>query len=87
MLYRAWIGNTLESLYYDEGDPLPLKKNKQDSKWFTLLSKDYTMRYVLHHGIGLFPVNINTGEVCDCKMEWDADGEILSCPVCGLDGT
>jgi hypothetical protein len=33
------------------------------------------------------PVNINTGEVCDCKMEWDADGEILSCPVCGLDGT
>lgn len=32
-------------------------------------------------------VNVFAGEVCDCKMVWDEEGEVLSCPVCGLDGT
>lgn len=77
----------MSDLYYEQNTQLPLKKTHQDKKWFSSLNDEYTMRYVPHHGIGLFPVNINTGEVCDCKMEWDADGEILSCPVCGLDGT
>lgn len=51
------------------------------------LHEDYQMMWVPEYGIGLFPVNCRTGEVCDCKMEWNEDGSVLSCPVCGLDGT
>lgn len=51
------------------------------------LSPLYEMRAYPEHGLGIFPVNKETGEVCDCKMEWDETGEILSCPICGLDGT
>lgn len=51
------------------------------------LSPLYEMRECFEHGLGLFPVNKETGEVCDCKMEWNEDGTVLSCPVCGLDGT
>lgn len=51
------------------------------------LHSDYEMKEAPNHGIGLFPVNKQTGEVCDCKMEWNEDGTILSCPICGLDGT
>ncbi|WP_415912461.1 hypothetical protein [Neptuniibacter sp. QD37_11] len=51
------------------------------------LHPDYEMREVIEHGLGLFPVHRETGEVCECKMEWDEDGKVLSCPVCGLDGT
>lgn len=51
------------------------------------LSEDYEMRPIPCVGIGLFPVNKKTGGVCDCKMKWNKDGSVLSCPVCGLDGT
>lgn len=51
------------------------------------LNPAYEMREVIEYGWGLFPVNKKTGEVCDCKMKWNEDGTILSCPVCGLDGT
>jgi hypothetical protein len=51
------------------------------------LKPEYEMKEAFHYGIGLFPVNKNTGEVCECKMTWNEDGTILSCPVCGLDGT
>lgn len=48
---------------------------------------DYEMRYNLIEGFGMFPHHRKTGEICQCKMEWNEDGSILSCPVCGLDGT
>jgi len=51
------------------------------------LHPDYEMKQNFEHGLGLFPVNKKTGKVCDCKMAWNEDGTILSCPVCGLDGT
>lgn len=51
------------------------------------LAPQYEMRECVTHGLGLFPVNKETGEVCDCKMEWNDDGTVLSCPICGLDGT
>ena len=51
------------------------------------LHPDYEIKEAPTFGIGLFPVNKQTGEVCDCKMEWNKDGTILSCPICGLDGT
>jgi hypothetical protein len=75
------------SLYYDGREALPLHRTKQDDKYFSSLKPEFTMRYVLTHGTGMYPVNINTGQVCDCKMEWDDAGENLTCPVCGLDGT
>lgn len=48
---------------------------------------DYEMRQNLDHGMGMFPVNIHTGEVCDCKMVWYEDGKVLLCPNCWLEGT
>lgn len=51
------------------------------------LKPEYELRAVPEYGTGYFPVNKITGEVCECKMEWNEDGTILSCPVCGLDGT
>lgn len=51
------------------------------------LKPDFELREVLKHGLGYFPVNTETGEVCECKMKWNDEGTILSCPVCGLDGT
>ena len=51
------------------------------------LHQDYEMKEALHYGLGLWPVHRETGEVCGCKMEWNEDGTVLSCPVCGLDGT
>lgn len=51
------------------------------------MNPNYEMREVPEYGIGSFPVNKETGEVCECKMEWNEDGTILSCPICGLDGT
>lgn len=51
------------------------------------LNPDYEMKIVPEYGTGRFPVNKYTGEVCDCKMEWNEDGTVLSCPICGLDGT
>ena len=51
------------------------------------LHPDYEMKQNFEHGLGLFPVNRTTGKVCDCKMAWNEDGTILSCPICGLDGT
>ncbi len=51
------------------------------------LNPNYVMKPVLDHGPGVWPVNRNTGEVCDCKMEWNEDGTLLCCPVCGMDGT
>jgi len=62
--------------------------NKQELKERTKnLHPDYEMRFVPEHGTGMYAVNKKTGEVCDCKMEWNEDGTILSCPICGLDGT
>jgi len=51
------------------------------------LHPDYEMRYVPEFGTGMYPVNKFTNQVCDCKMEWNSEGTILSCPICGLDGT
>lgn len=51
------------------------------------MTPGYVMREVPEYGVGLFPVNEETGEVCECKMKWNAEGTVLSCPVCGLDGT
>jgi hypothetical protein len=51
------------------------------------LHPDYEYRECLEHGIGKFSVHRETGKACDCKMEWNEDGTVLSCPVCGLDGT
>jgi len=51
------------------------------------LHPDYELRSAPEHGISIFPVNKITGKVCDCKMVWNDDGTILSCPICGLDGT
>ena len=51
------------------------------------LSPLYEMKECFEHGLELFPVHKETGEVCDCEMRWNEEGTILSCPVCGLDGT
>jgi hypothetical protein len=51
------------------------------------LHSDYEMLFVASYGTGMYPVNKKTGEVCDCNMEWNEEGTVLSCPVCGLDGT
>lgn len=51
------------------------------------LHPDYEMKEAPEHGIGLYPVHRVSGEVCDCKMQWNAEGTKLTCPVCGLDGT
>jgi hypothetical protein len=71
--------------FYDEIEP----NFKTDGvNWRAkTLRPGYELRQVITHGLGVFPVNIETGEVCDCKMVWNEDGTILSCPVCGLDGT
>lgn len=45
------------------------------------------MRFVPEYGTGMWVVSIETGEVCDCKMEWNEEGTVLSCPVCGSEGT
>lgn len=51
------------------------------------LKEGYTFKQVPEHGTGFYPVHQDSGKVCECKMEWDEEGEVLSCPVCGLDGT
>lgn len=51
------------------------------------MKEGYELRSVPHHGMGLFPVNVETGEVCECKMQWYLDSQVLLCPVCFLDGT
>lgn len=63
-------------------------KYTEEIKWRSKnLHPDYEMKFVPHVGTGMYPVNRKTGEVCECKMEWDEDGLVLSCPECGLDGT
>tara|TARA_R100000951_G_scaffold115091_1_gene122047 strand:+ start:1170 stop:1358 length:189 start_codon:yes stop_codon:yes gene_type:complete len=51
------------------------------------LKAGYELKAVPNHGTGVYPVNMETNAVCECKMEWDKDGLVLSCPECGLDGT
>lgn len=51
------------------------------------LHSDYEYKPCLEYGLGYFSVNKKTGELCECKMQWNEDGTILSCPICGLDGT
>jgi hypothetical protein len=51
------------------------------------LNPNYEFKPALEYGTGYWSVHKETGEVCDCKMQWNDDGTILSCPVCGLDGT
>jgi hypothetical protein len=51
------------------------------------LHPDYEYRPAPEHGMGLWAVHRVTGEVCDCRLTWNADGTVLSCPVCGLEGT
>ena len=51
------------------------------------IKPEFEVRSVLEYGFGLYAVNKETGEVCDCKMEWNEEGTVLSCPVCGLEGT
>jgi hypothetical protein len=51
------------------------------------LNPDYEYKVALFHGLGKFSVHKQTGKVCECKMTWNEDGTILSCPICGLDGT
>ncbi len=62
--------------------------DKQELEYRTRnLHPDYEMKQAFEYGPDLFPVNKTTGKVCDCKMVWDEKGSILSCPVCGFDGT
>jgi len=63
-----------------------MNKDEYESRTANL-HPDYALRSVPEYGTGMYAVNKQTGEVCDCKMEWNEDGSILSCPVCGLDGT
>jgi hypothetical protein len=65
----------------------PIKRKDPESWRYVNLKPEYRMGPKWEHGIGFFPIHKETGEVCDCKMEWNEDGTILSCPVCGLDGT
>jgi len=51
------------------------------------IKPEFEIRSVPGYGTGLYAVNKETGEVCDCKMEWNEEGTVLSCPVCGLEGT
>lgn len=51
------------------------------------LKPEFEYREVPEYGTGMYSVNKETGEVCECKMEWNEDGSRLTCPVCGLDGT
>lgn len=51
------------------------------------LNPDYEFKRCFEYGIGYFSVNKITGKPCECKMIWNEDGTVLSCPVCGLDGT
>ncbi len=51
------------------------------------LCKDFEMKAEPRHGTRFYPVNKETGEVCDCVFEWDSEGNTLLCTKCLLDGT
>jgi hypothetical protein len=51
------------------------------------LKPEYEVRAMPEHGTGLYPVHIETGKVCNCKMKWNVAGTVLYCPKCGFDGT
>lgn len=51
------------------------------------LNDNYEFKPAHDHGTGYYPVHKETGEVCECKMQWVANEQILICPVCFLEGT
>lgn len=62
-------------------------RNDPEAWRYINLHPDYEFKECYEHGVGRYPVHKETGKVCDCKMEWNKEGTILSCPICGLDGT
>ncbi len=61
-------------------------KNEKTNSGNTL-NPGYSLQFVDHYGVGKFPVHVETGEVCECEMEWNEAGTVLSCSACGLEGT
>lgn len=59
-----------------------------ENEWRThSLREGFEYRPVPEHGIGWYSVSIKSGRVCECRMKWDKDGEVLLCPNCFLEGT
>jgi hypothetical protein len=57
-------------------------------KWRGASLKDgYELRRVLTEGLGIYPVNVATGEVCPWNGKWSDDGAVLLCQDCFMDGT
>lgn len=51
------------------------------------LRDGFVRRYVPEYGTGIYPVNIETGEVCEWQGQWDPTGTVLLCVNCFEDGT
>ena len=66
-----------------------IEKNNEDlpNIRFASLNDDYELKVDTDYGSGYFPVHKETGECCECKMQWNKDGTVLLCTNCFYDGT
>ena len=79
---------TLEEAIENQAKLLSTEYKKDFWGWRThSLNDEYEYKGVPEHGTGMYSVHKETGEVCECKMQWFLDGTILMCPVCFLEGT
>lgn len=63
------------------------KEGRGESWRWHSLKAGYQVRRVPEYGTGYYPVNIETGEVCEWKGKWSDDGAVLLCTECFMDGT
>lgn len=66
----------------DTGEKIPECVWRRNS-----LRGGYEQRRVPDYGMGLFEVDTITGAVCEWNGRWSAEGDVLLCIDCFLDGT
>lgn len=54
---------------------------------FYALREGFEARDVLERGMGLFVVEVASGNVCEFNGRWTPDGDLLVCENCFEDGT
>lgn len=54
---------------------------------FYALRRGYVGQEALEHGLGLYSVEVATGNVCEFTGRWTVEGDLLLCETCFEDGT
>lgn len=66
----------------DAGEHIPEREWRSHS-----MREGYEYRRAPDYGMGMFPVDIETGAVCEWRGKWSDDGAVLLCQDCFEDGT